>query len=136
MLKTLTALYRSKEDSIVRRNYNFRGDIRPEPLVRNGLHINRKMREQVPQVYKIMNADYLSAIEKVECPVLIIGGVYDRMYQDLYPEMKKHFIKTKARIYLCPNGSHFSMWDDSENYFREIARFLKDIQSKSFDPDK
>ncbi|MBK9483667.1 MAG: alpha/beta fold hydrolase [Chitinophagaceae bacterium] len=136
LLKTLTALYRSKEDSIVRRNYNFRGDIRPEPLIRNGQHINRKMREQVPQVYKIMNADYLSAIEKIECPVLIIGGFYDRMYQDLYPEMKKHFIKTKARIYLCPNGSQFSMWDDSENYFREIVRFLKDIQSKSFDPDK
>ena len=93
------------------------------------------MREQVPQVYKIMNADYISAIEKIECPVLIIGGFYDRMYQDLYPEMKKHFIKTKARVYVCPNGSHFSMWDDSENYFREVVRFLKNVESKSFDPD-
>ena len=135
LLKTVLSLYRTKEDSIVRRNFNFRGDIRPEPLIRNGQHINRKMREQVPQVYKIMNADYISAIEKIECPVLIIGGFYDRMYQDLYPEMKKHFIKTKARVYVCPNGSHFSMWDDTENYFREVVRFLKNVESKSFDPD-
>lgn len=134
--KTVMTLYRIKEDSIVKRNFNYRGDIRPEPLVRNGLHINRKLREQTRQVFGIFGSDYPSALEKIKCPVLIIGGVYDRMYQELYPEMKKHFTKTKVRIYLCPNGSHFSMWDDTENYFREVIRFLKNVQSNSFDPDK
>jgi proline iminopeptidase len=132
----LVKIYNTKVDSIVRRNFNYRGDIRPEPLVRNGLHTNRKLREQIRQVYEISGSDYPSALEKIKCPVLIIGGFYDRMYQELYPEMKNIFIKTKVRIYLCPNGSHFSMWDDTENYFREIIRFLKNVQSNSFDPDK
>jgi len=136
LLKAAMTLYRIKEDSIVRRNFNFRGDIRPEPLIRNGLHTNRKLREQTRQVYEIFGSDYPSALEKIKCPVLIIGGFYDRMYQELYPEMKSLFIKTKVRIYLCPNGSHFSMWDDTENYFREVIRFLKNVQSNSFDPDK
>ncbi len=135
LLKTVMTLYRVKEDSILRRNYNFRGDIRPEPLVRNGLHINRKLREQVRQVYEIYGSDYPSALEKIVCPVLIIGGFYDRMYQELYPEMKKHFIKTTVRIYLCPNGSHFSMWDDTANYFKEVIRFLKNVESNSFNAD-
>jgi len=133
---SLVKIYNTKVDSIVRRNFTYRGDNRPEPLVRNGLHINRKLRDQTPQVYEIFGSDYPSALEKIKCPVLIIGGFYDRMYQELYPEMKKHFIKTKVRIYLCPNGSHFSMWDDSENYFREVIRFIKNVQTKSFDPDK
>lgn len=132
----LVNIYNTKVDSIVKRNFNYRGDIRPEPLVRNSLHINRKLRDQTPQVYKIFRADYPSADEKIKCPVLIIGGFYDRMYQDLYPDMKKHFLQSKVRIYLCPNGSHFSMWDDTENYFREVIRFLKNVQSKSFDPEK
>ena len=133
---SLVKIYNTKVDSIVRRNFTYRGDTRPEPFVRNGLHINRKLRDQTPQVYDIFGSDYPSALEKIKCPVLIIGGFYDRMYQELYPEMKKHFIKTKVRIYLCPNGSHFSMWDDSENYFREVIRFIKNVQTKSFDPDK
>lgn len=133
---SLVKIYNTKVDSIVRRNFTYRGDTRPEPLIRNGLHINRKLRDQTPQIFKIFDSDYLLAIEKIKCPVLIIGGFYDRMYQELYPEMKKHFTNTKVRIYLCPNGSHFCMWDDTENYFSEITRFLKNVESKSFDPDK
>lgn len=132
----LVSIYNNKVDSIVRRNYTYRGDIRPEPLVRNAFHTNRKLRDQTQQVFKIAGSDYPSAIEKIKSSVLIIGGFYDRMYQERYPEMKEYFINSKVRVYLCPNGSHFSMWDDTENYFREVIRFLKNVQSNSFDPDK
>jgi proline iminopeptidase len=131
----LVKLYNAKVDSVIKRNYQYRGDIRPEPLVRNGIHINRKQRDESGMSWKIMTPDFPSAMEQIKCPVLIIGGFYDRMHQNLYPEMKNQFIKTKVRIYLCPNGSHFSMWDDTGNYFREVIRFLKNVESKSFDPD-
>ena len=132
----LVNIYNIKVDSIVRRNFSYRGDIRPEPLLRNGLHTNRQLRDTTPQVNIIFGSDYPLAMEKIKCPVLIIGGFYDRMYQELYPEMKKQFVNTKVRVYLCPNGSHFSMWDDTKNYFREVIRFLKNVESKSFDADK
>ncbi|MBL0273087.1 MAG: hypothetical protein IPQ06_08435 [Chitinophagaceae bacterium] len=132
----MVKIYNTKVDSIVREILITEEILDLNHLLGNGLHINRKLRDQTPQVYEIFGSDYPSALEKIKCPVLIIGGFYDRMYQELYPEMKKHFIKTKVRIYLCPNGSHFSMWDDSENYFREVIRFVKNVQIKSFDPDK
>lgn len=129
-------LFRSMLDSIVRRDYNCRLAVRPEPLLRNGFHINRKDRDESKIDWKIYEPDYPDAMEKIKCPVLIIGGAFDRMSQALYPEMKSQFVNTKVRIYICPNGSHFSMWDDTQNYFKEVIRFLKEVDTKLFDPEK
>lgn len=132
----LRKLYGNKRDSIVNRDYSYRlSETKPEPMVRNSLHINRKQRDESGFYAKIFQPDYPAADEKIKCPVLIIGGVHDRFFRHLYPEMKTQFLQTKVRIYLCPNGSHFSMWDDSEHYFPEIIRFLKEVQANSFDPD-
>jgi len=132
----LRKLYEKKRDSIINRDYSYRlSETKPGPLVRNSLHINRKQRDESGFSAKIFQPDYPAADEQIKCPVLIIGGVHDRWFPSVYPEMKKQFLQTKVRIYLCPNGSHFSMWDDTENYFREVIRFLKDVDNRSFDPD-
>jgi proline iminopeptidase len=133
---SLKKQYSIKVDSFLNRHYHYRGEPQPEPMLRNSKHIDRKRRQELGIYNKICSPDYPAAMEKIRCPVLILGGVYDRMAQEFYPEMKKQFVQTSVRIYLCPNGSHFSMWDDSENYFREVVRFLKDVQSNSFDSDK
>jgi proline iminopeptidase len=132
---SLKKQYTTKVDSFLNRYYHYRGEPQPEPMLRNAKHIDRKRRQELGISNKIWSPDYPAAMEKIKCPVLILGGVYDRMAQEFYPDMKKQFSQTKVRIYLCPNGSHFSMWDDSENYFREVVRFLKGVQSNSFDPD-
>jgi proline iminopeptidase len=132
---SLAKVYTVKYDSIFGRNFTYRGQVRPEPLVRTGFHIDRLGREKSGIIPRIREPDYPAAMEQIKSPVLIIGGNYDRMNQEFYPEMKKQFSKAKVRIYICPNGSHFSMWDDSENYFREVIRFLKDVHGNSFDPD-
>lgn len=132
----LKKMYAKKMDSIVNRDYRYRlSDTMPGSLVRNSLHINRQQRDESGIYSKIFLPDYPGADEQIKCPVLIIGGVYDLWFRKAYPEMKKQFLQTKIRIYLCPNGSHFSMWNDTENYFREVIRFLKEVQAKSFDPD-
>ena len=30
----------------------------------------------------------------------------------------------KVDIYICPNGSHFAMWDDSELFFTVVNNFI------------
>lgn len=131
LFNKLRTIYISKRDSLIQ-STNYRLPVRPEPLQRNLSHINRKDRVQM----KGFDQNYLNAVGSIKCPVLLIGGNFDRMGQELYPEMKSHFINAKTRVYICPNGSHFSMWDDSPNYFREVIRFIKDVDSNSFDPDK
>jgi proline iminopeptidase len=41
-----------------------------------------------------------------------------------------------SRTYLCPNGSHMSMYDDQQNYFTNLIAFLKDVDSGTFTADK
>jgi proline iminopeptidase len=35
-----------------------------------------------------------------------------------------------SRVYICPNGSHLAMYDDQENYFRELLAFGKTVGRK------
>jgi proline iminopeptidase len=133
----LKRVYENKRDSIISRTNTYRlSDVMPEPMVKNNLHLDRKMREESGMYQKIFKPDYPAADEKIKCPVLILGGEYDRWFPKIYPEMKKQFTQTKVRVYLCPNGSHFSMWDDTQNYFREVVRFVMDVENNQFDPTK
>ena len=39
-----------------------------------------------------------------------------------------------SRVVLT-NGSHLEMYDDQETYFRELVRFITDVQKGTFKPD-
>jgi proline iminopeptidase len=41
-----------------------------------------------------------------------------------------------SRTYLCPNGSHMSMYDDQQNYFTSLIGFIKDVDGNTFIADK
>ena len=43
--------------------------------------------------------------------------------------------QAKVRVYIAPNGAHFTMWDDTENYFRELNRFIDEVNNGNFNPD-
>jgi proline iminopeptidase len=70
----------------------------------------------------------------IKVPVLVIGGMYDEMNPE---DIKRegHLIPN-SRTYLCPNGSHMSMYDDQSNYFTNLIAYLKDVESGQFVPDK
>ncbi|HYC80703.1 MAG TPA: hypothetical protein VEB65_02885 [Solirubrobacterales bacterium] len=34
-----------------------------------------------------------------------------------------------ARVSICERGSHCSMYDDQETYFRELLRFVGDVEA-------
>ena len=68
--------------------------------------------------------DYLSALGAITVPTLFIGSRYDYIppkYEEARQAMK---MAKDVTIYIIPNGSHRSMWDDSENYFNALKSFI------------
>jgi proline iminopeptidase len=60
------------------------------------------------------------------------------MFDEMNPEdMKREGrMLPNSRTYLCPKGSHMSMYDDQLNYFNSLVGYLKDVESGQFVPDK
>lgn len=122
-------------DSIDERTrYYHKSGTEPEPLLRNYSHINRAGRNKYKFTDQVQKPDYMKAVGSIKVPTLIISAKYDYTMPDNYPKMKERMNKAKCRIYICPNGAHFAMWNDSENYFRELARFVKEVDRNIFNP--
>jgi proline iminopeptidase len=80
------------------------------------------------------NWEFWDKLPEIKTPVLVLGGMHDEMSP---AGMKKEAqLLPNSRLYLCPNGSHMSMYDDQQNYFRNLVTFLKDVDGGSFTPDK
>ncbi|WP_034256334.1 proline iminopeptidase-family hydrolase [Arenibacter latericius] len=78
---------------------------------------------------KLKDWDITSELSKITVPTLTIGGEYDTMDP-------KHMAWMATEVqngqYLhCPNGSHFAMHDDAENYFRGVIKFIKKVDQES-----
>ncbi|WP_150451911.1 proline iminopeptidase-family hydrolase [Arenibacter lacus] len=74
---------------------------------------------------KLKDWDITSKLSKITVPTLTIGGEYDTM-----DPTHMAWIATEVQNgqYLhCPNGSHFAMHDDAENYFRGVLDFIKRV---------
>lgn len=72
-------------------------------------------------------------LKNIKVPTLVLGGMNDLMNpKDI---IKEGQLIPNSRTYLCPNGSHFAMYDDQQNYFNHLIDFLKDVQENKFKPD-
>jgi len=112
----------------------------PEPLMRAFKKANMNIYIQMQGVDEFhvtgnfKNWDMWDRLKDIKTPTLVIGGMNDEMNPE---DMKREGqLIPNSRTYLCPNGSHMSMYDDQQNYFRELIKFLKDVDSDSFQPDK
>lgn len=112
----------------------------PEPLIRAFKKANMNIYIQMQGVDEFhvtgnfKNWDMWDRLKDIKTPTLVIGGMYDEMNPD---DMKREgLLIPNSRTYLCPNGSHMSMYDDQQNYFRELIKFLKDVEAGSFQSDK
>jgi proline iminopeptidase len=123
-------------DSLFERatHYNKPGTL-PESYTRNKLHIKGRDKEIKAAFNQIRLPDYLQIIRNIEQPTLLLGARYDYLLGSGYDDLKESMTKTKVRVYICPTGSHFAMWDDPENYFRELNRFIQEVEANTFNPD-
>lgn len=102
----------------------------PEPLERAFKHFNPKIYNymQGPNEFVITgtfkNWDRWADLSKIKTPSLVIGGRYDTMNPaDLKRESE---LMPNARLAICENGSHMSMWDDQQAYFTHLLKFVRD----------
>ncbi len=104
----------------------------PDPVERTFRHLN-------PKVYNTMQGpsefvptgtlktwDRWKDLHAITVPTLLSVGRYDEMRVADIQKMAE--LIPKVRVSLCENGSHLSLWDDQEAYFRDLLRFIKDVE--------
>lgn len=110
----------------------------PEPIMRSLKKMNAKIYNtmQGPNEFVITGNfkdwDRWNDLAKIKVPTLILGGIHDEMRPDDLRRMGK-LIPSSRTVILA--GSHMSMYDDQEAYFRELVRFIKDVEAGTFKAD-
>ncbi|MFI5153244.1 MAG: proline iminopeptidase-family hydrolase [Chitinophagales bacterium] len=112
----------------------------PEPIMRAFKKANQSIYIQMQGVDEFhitgnfKNWEFWDRLPNIKVPTLVIGGMFDEMNPE---DMKKEGrLIPNSRTFLCPNGSHMSMYDDQQNYFTNLIAFLKDVDEGKFQPDK
>jgi proline iminopeptidase len=112
----------------------------PEPLTRAFKKANQSIYIQMQGVDEFhvtgnfKDWEMWDRLGAIKVPTLVIGGMYDEMNPE---DMKKEGrMIPNSRTYLCPNGSHMSMYDDQRNYFTSLLGFIKDVDNNTFTADK
>jgi proline iminopeptidase len=108
----------------------------PEALNRAFPNINQQIyvMMQGPSEFRVRGRlekwDRSADLPKLKIPTLTIGGKYDTMDPEYMKWMATQVQKGDSLI--CPNGSHCSMWDDQQNYFNGLIKFIKTVDDGSF----
>ena len=110
----------------------------PEPVSRAMGKINQSLyvTMQGPSEFgvsgKLTNWNRVPDLPKLRVPVLSIGGKYDTMDPD---HMRMIATKVqKGNSLICPQGSHMSMYDDQQTYFKGLLTFLKAVDAGTVKP--
>jgi proline iminopeptidase len=108
----------------------------PEALNRAFPHMNQQIyvMMQGPSEFRVRgrleNWDRSKDLPKITVPTLTIGGKHDTMDPEYMKWMATQVQHGDSLV--CPNGSHCSMWDDQQNYFNGLIKFIKEVDHGSF----
>ncbi len=105
----------------------------PEPVLRSLGHLNYDiyLRMQGPSEFGIVGDaslkdwDRSGHLSEITVPTLTIGAEYDTMDPDHMEWMAQQF--PNGRYHYCPQGAHWAMYDDADNYFSGVIRFVKEV---------
>lgn len=101
----------------------------PEPMNRSFSKINQSLyvTMQGPSEFgisgKLEQWDRKNDLKNITVPTLVIGARYDTMDPKHMEAMSK--LLPNGQYLFCPNGSHMSMYDDQDIYFKGLIAFLK-----------
>ena len=105
----------------------------PSPVTRSmaGLNYDIYLKMQGPSEFGVVGDallkdwDRKDDLKKLKIPVLTIGGKYDTMDPK---QMEWMSSEVQNGSYLhCPNGSHWSMYDDQETYFSGVTKYINSL---------
>jgi proline iminopeptidase len=108
----------------------------PEPLVRMFRHMNLKVYNtmQGPNEFVVTGTfkdwDRWGDLKDISVPTLLSVGRFDTMSVAHIEKMGS--LIPRARVVICEQGSHCSMYDDQERYFEDLIRFIHDVEAGGF----
>lgn len=103
-------------------------DSLPDPVMRSKMHSLALANDYNEYLTIDMNGlDFEPYLKKITIPTLFLGSRNDYLNPADYEKMKNVIGSKYAKIYICPNGSHFDMWDDTDNFFRELNGFITGV---------
>jgi proline iminopeptidase len=76
---------------------------------------------------RLANWDRKEDLKSISVPSLMIGAQHDTM-DPKHMEWMSTQVQKGSYLY-CPNGSHLTMWDDQENYFPGVIKFIKNVDA-------
>jgi len=105
----------------------------PDPVSRTFKHFNDKVYNtmQGPNEFVITGNfkdwDRWKDLPDIHVPTLVISGRYDEMNpEDMRREGR---LIANSRVVLCENGSHMSLYDDQEAFFRGLLGWVRDVEA-------
>jgi proline iminopeptidase len=111
----------------------------PEPLMRafkkanTSIYIQMQGVDEFHVTGNFKNWEMWDRLPNIKIPALVLGGEKDEMNpEDMRREGQ---LIPNSRTYLCPDGSHLSMYDDQQNYFNSLIGFLKEVEDNKFKGD-
>ena len=111
----------------------------PEPVMRVFKKFNPKIYNtmQGPNEFVITGNlrewDRWNDLVKIKVPTLIIAGRLGTVSPDDIRRMGKLIPNSRT---VLTEGSHLQIYDDQERYFRELVKFVKDVEKGKFVADK
>jgi proline iminopeptidase len=108
----------------------------PDPVARTIKHLNTEVYNtmQGPNEFVVTgtfkNWDRWKEIQTIKVPTLLVVGRHDTTCVEDIQKMSR--LIPNSRVAVCGNGSHFSMYDDQETYFRALIKFIKDVGTNRF----
>jgi proline iminopeptidase len=100
----------------------------PDPVKRNFAKINTTIYTQMqgPSEFGIAGNlekwDVSTQLSTIKTATLVIGATHDTMDPKYMKWMATQM--PNGQFLLCPDGSHMSMWDDQNHYFKGLISFL------------
>ena len=100
----------------------------PDPVNRSFGKLNKKIYvlmqgpSEMGASGRLEKWDRTADLGKISVPTLVIGATHDTM-DPKHMEWVSKQVKN-GQFLLCPNGSHFAIYDDQETYFNGLIKFL------------
>ncbi|MGH7449903.1 MAG: proline iminopeptidase-family hydrolase [bacterium] len=107
----------------------------PDPVMRSLKHFNTQIYNtmQGPNEFVITGNfkdwDVWDKLSTLQVPTLVTGGKFDTMSLDDKRRMAS--LIPNSRLLIC-EGSHLSMYDDQQNYFNGLIKFIKEVHGGNF----
>ena len=105
----------------------------PEPMTRsfgkmnNDLYVIMQGPSEFGISGKLLNWERKNDLKSISVPTLVIGATHDTMDPEHMKEMST--LVQNGSFLLCPNGGHMCFYDDQQNYFSGLIKFIKAIDA-------